>query len=65
MWLAAHCSKWCIWRERDYWCFEDTKRVMPDLKLIFFRTLLDWMSVLRNLSIYSSFDLIDSCNLRD
>lgn len=26
-------------------CFEDTKRVMSDLKLIFFRTLLDCVSV--------------------
>ena len=38
---------------------------MPDLKLFFFRTLLDRMLVLRNHSIYSVSDLIDLCNPSD
>ena len=38
---------------------------MPDLKLIFFSTLLNWTSILHSLSLCSIIDLIDSCNLRD
>ena len=38
---------------------------MPDLKLIFFSTLLNWTSILQSLSLCSIIDLIDSCNLRD
>ena len=38
---------------------------MPGLKLIFFRTLLDWMSNLHSLSLSSVIDVIDSCNLCD
>ena len=56
---------WGIWRERNNQCFKDTKRSMPDLKLIFFRTLLDWMSNLHSLSLGSIIDVIDSCNLCD
>ena len=38
---------------------------MPNLKFIFFRTLLDWMSILHSLSLCSIIDLIDLCNLRN
>ena len=62
---AQHCLMWCLWRERNKWSFEDTKRTMPDLKLIFFWTLLDWMSVLHSLSLCFVIDLINSCKLRD
>ena len=41
------------------------RRTMPDLKLIFFSTLLNWTSILHSLSLCSIIDLIDSCNLRD
>ena len=56
---------WGIWKERNNQCFKDTKRSMPGLKLIFFRTLLDWMSNLHSLSLSSVIDVIDSCNLCD
>ena len=66
LWMAApHCLMWCLWRERNNRTFKDTKRTMLDLKLIFFRTLLDWISVLRSLSLWSINDLIDLCNLCD
>ena len=44
-------------------CFEDSERAMPDIKLLFFRTLLDWFSVWRNHS-FSILDLLDFCNFR-
>ena len=42
--------------------FEDNERSMPDLKLFFFRTLLDWLSALRNQSFSSFLDFLDLCN---
>ena len=35
------CLMWCIWKERNSRCFEDIERSMPNLKLLFFRTLFD------------------------
>uniref|UniRef100_A0A7N2MU36 Ultraviolet-B receptor UVR8 n=1 Tax=Quercus lobata TaxID=97700 RepID=A0A7N2MU36_QUELO len=35
------CLMWCIWKERNSRCFEDSERAMPDLKLLFIRTLLE------------------------
>ena len=37
---------------------------MPDLKLLFFGTLLDWFSVWRNQHFSSILDLLDFCNVR-
>ena len=54
---------WCLWRERNSRCFEDIERFIPDLKLFFFRTLLDWLAVMRNQSFFFFFlDFLDSCN---
>ena len=53
---------WCLWRERNSRCFEDNKRTMQNLKLFFFRTLMDWLSALRNHSFFSILDLLDLCN---
>ena len=39
------CFMWCIWKERNSRCFEDIERSMPDLKLLFLRTLFEWFSV--------------------
>ena len=41
--IVPHCLMWCIWKERNSRCCEDSERSMPDLKLFFFRTLLDWL----------------------
>ena len=46
IWMVVlHCLMWCIWKERNSRCFEDNEHSMPNLKLLFFRTLLDWFSV--------------------
>ena len=43
--VVPYCLMWCIWKERNSRCFEDNEHSMPNLKLLFFRTLLDWFSV--------------------
>ena len=58
------CLMWCIWKERNCRCFEYIERSMPDLKLLFFQTLLDWFSVWRNQPFSSILDLLDFCNVR-
>ena len=66
LWMAAlHYLMWCLWRERNNWSFEDIERTMPNLKLLFFITFLDWLSVLHNRSLWFVIDLIDLCNLYD
>ena len=46
IWKAiSHCLMWHIWREQNDQSFEDSERTLPDLKLFFFKTLLDWKSV--------------------
>ena len=42
--IVPHCLMWCLWRERNSRCFEDSERSIPDLKLFFFRIFLDWLS---------------------
>ena len=50
--IIPHCLLWCLWKERNSRCFEDTERSIPDLKLLFFRTLRDWLFALQdNLSL--------------
>ena len=64
MWMAVpHCLMWCIWQERNNWCFEDYERTIGDLKLFFFKTLSDWMSIIGSHSNFSVYDLMDVCNL--
>ena len=62
--VVPHCLMWCIWKERNSRCFEDNERSMPDLKLLFFKTLLDWFFVWRNQHFSSILDLRDLCNVR-
>ena len=63
--IVPPCLMWCIWKERNNRCFEDSERAIPDIKLLFFRTLLEWFSVWRNHSFsFSLLDLLDFCNFR-
>ena len=60
IWLTIpHCLMWCLWRERNNGCFEDNERSIPDLKLFFFKTLLNWLAAMRNQSFFT---FLDSCN---
>ena len=61
--VVSHCLMRCIWRERNNLCFEGSKRTIADLKLFFFKTLLDWMSIVGSHFIFSVYDLMDTCNL--
>ena len=64
IWMAVfYRLMWCIWRERNNWCFEDSERTIADLKLFFFKTLLDWMSIIGSHSIFLVYYLMDACNL--
>ena len=60
--VVPHCLMWCLWRERNSRYFEDNERSIPNLKLFFFRTILDWLVALRNQSFSSFLDFLDSCN---
>ena len=60
--IVPHCLMWFIWDERNSRCFEDSECSMPDLKLLFFRTILDWFSMWRNQPFSSILDLLDLCN---
>ena len=51
-----------LWRERNSRCFEDKERSISDLKLFFFRIVMDWLVALRNQSFLSFLDFLDSCN---
>ena len=42
-------------------CFEDNERSIPNLKLFFFRTLLDWLAAMRSQSFFSFLDFLDAC----
>ena len=62
VWIVVpHCLVWCIWKERNNSFFEDSEHSLPNLKLFFFRTLMDWLSVWRNQSFSSILDLLDLC----
>ena len=63
IWLMVpHCLLWCLWRERNNRCFKDKERSISDLKLFFFRILMDWLAALRNQSFSSFIVFLDSCN---
>ena len=59
---SSHCLLWCIWRKRNSRYFEDKERSISDLKLFFFRTLMDWLAALWNQSFLSFLDFLDACN---
>ena len=59
--IIPPCLMWFIWREMNSKSFEDTENSMLVLKLFFFRTSLDWLSSMRNSSLFSIVDLLDLC----
>ena len=64
IWMAVqHCLMWCIWRERNNRHFKDLERSVSDLKLFFFKTLLDWVTMLGFRSFSPVHDFMDFCTL--
>ena len=64
IWMAVpHCLMWCIWREKNNRCFKDSERILVDLKLLFFKTLSEWVFIIGSRSIFSVYDLMDACTL--
>ena len=59
--IVPHGLMWSLWRERNS-RFEDIERSISDLKLFFFRTLLDWLFALQNQSFPYFIDFLYSCN---
>ena len=48
--IVPYYLMWWFWEERNIRCFENNESSILDLKLFFFRTLLYWLSSLRNQS---------------
>ena len=51
-----------VWRERNLRSFEDIESGSLDLKLLFLRTLYDWIQALGLFSFSSFPDFLVSCN---
>lgn len=49
--------------ERNNQHFKDFEKVVPDLKVFFFKILLDWVAVLDFCSIFLVHGLMDTCTL--
>ena len=60
--IIPHCLMWWLWRERNCRCFEDYESSIPDLKLLFFRSLRNWLFALQSQSFPSCIDFLDFCN---
>lgn len=37
------CVRWIIWKERNCWTFEGIDQSMMAVKLVYLRTLCEWM----------------------
>lgn len=61
--VVPHCLTWHIWQERNNQHFKDFEKVVPDLKVFFFKILLDWVAVLDFCSIFLVHGLMDTCTL--
>jgi hypothetical protein len=66
IWKAIpHYLMWCFWRERNLRSFEDMEMGSYDLKLLFFRTLFEWINATGCFSFSFIQDFLDSCNSFD
>ena len=63
IWKALpHRLMWCLWQERNLRSFEDVESGSLDLKLLFLRTLYDWIQALGLFSFSSFHVFLSSCN---
>jgi hypothetical protein len=60
-WLVPHCVMWCLWRERNTRHFEDCESTIPELKLLFFQTLYEWVLALGSFSLSSLVEIMNLC----
>ena len=60
---VPHCLLLCLWQECNGRSFEDCERSIVELKLLFFRTLLDWVIVKGFVSCNSLHQFLDFCSL--
>uniref|UniRef100_A0A2N9FKE1 Uncharacterized protein n=1 Tax=Fagus sylvatica TaxID=28930 RepID=A0A2N9FKE1_FAGSY len=60
IWTAVpHCLMWCLWRERNLRTFEGSETSIDELKLLFFRTLFEWMQSTNLFSLASFQDFLE------
>jgi hypothetical protein len=62
--VVPHYLMWCIWRERNGCIFEDCERSYVEIKLIFLRSLLDWVVGWGLYSCNSLIQFLELCFLR-
>ena len=63
IWRAVpHCLMWCLWRERNLRIFEGCEQHVDELKLLFLRTLFEWVTSTRLYPCSTLLDFIDSCS---
>ena len=60
--IVPHCLMWCLGMEKNSRCFEDNERSISNLKLFFFRNLVDWLLALQNQSFPSFLEFLDLFN---
>ena len=58
-WNASipHCLTWCIWRERNARNFDGCEKSVLDLKLLFLKSLFEWMNASGLLSFVNMFEI--------
>jgi hypothetical protein len=62
IWSAVpHCVMWCLWRERNMRIFEDCEQHVDELKLLFLRTLFEWMASTRLFCFSNVLEFTDYC----
>ena len=60
--LIPHCIMWCLWRERNAWCFEGCEMPIQDLKKFVLNTLWEWAAAQGLVSGYSLLEFIGTCS---
>jgi hypothetical protein len=60
--MAPLCLMWTIWRERNFWCFEDKELTMAEISNRFLTLLFQWAGVLNILQVSSMSQFVDFCS---
>jgi hypothetical protein len=56
--MVPHCVMWCLWREMNARHFENCEKTVPELKLLIFQTLYEWVLALGSFSLPSLVELL-------